>query len=77
MSHCDDGDPDEAVFWADLHEDLKDPEYARLHARAARRLKWRAFWWGFWHPFADQRALMKRRSPRGFLAESDENAPRP
>lgn len=61
------------LFWDDLSEDMKDPEYARHHARSwhevradmvaaglvderaarrsMRRLKWRAFWWGFTHPF--------------------------
>lgn len=27
-----------------------------MSERVPFALKWRAFWWGFWHPFADPRA---------------------
>lgn len=26
--------------------------------RPARRLNWRAFWWGFWHPFGSRAQMM-------------------
>lgn len=45
----------EGLFWDDLRRDLPDPEYAKHHRRSLRRLKWRAFWWGFFHPFGDPR----------------------
>lgn len=40
-------------------------------AESLRRIKWRAFWWGFRHPFADVRTGLRHPPREGWVVLLD------